>query len=515
MSIRVMETDRQQTLLAHIGEAGKLRAEEVDRIGQLAKQLHDKPILPVVGAGASYDCGMRLARAVARDLFKAYEALSEPDALDPALSPDDLAGIAEAIFLQCGQTRVVQELGIPDPTVWLPAEELRPHFCVYCVLARMVREEFLKEAFGFNYDCGAEAALGAEGFATGDVEAGRLWIDRARVIADAATNTELVKDEFSFTLFKANGCAVRYRELAVVDEPVAAETIIVRTDQINRWKDSGWSRDPFRSRAQNHILLLIGFAAQDPKFSTELREVLEAVYSESPAAEAPRVVAIDHAKHPIEIEALIRAGLNSSPPPDELATRIRTEGSTSTAALLLLLVEMLGIALRDALDHEGVILPEEVDARLALFTMSVPTMRRWSYLFELNDENLIQRANQIAQQGYVPLTHNPAASARSIVARQAVRQRLGRPDSESAEEAAENHGFLVDGRKGVAYMPVGLDHETLVATCRPGPELQMVRAALRNVCPPRIGCILVSGDGSELRGVNLQTGKGVSGEQFE
>jgi len=515
VGIRVMEAGRQQTLLAHIAEAAKLRAEDVERIGQLAEQLHDKPILPVVGAGASYDCGMRLAREVAVDLFKAYKDLSEAGALDPDLSEDDLAGIAEAIYLQHGQTRVVQELGMPDPEVWLSAEQMGAHFCVYCVLARMVREKFLRESFGFNYDCGAEAALGAEGFATGDVEAGKRWIDRARVIADAATNSELVKDEFSFTLFKANGCAVRYRELAVVDEPVAAETIVVRTDQINRWKDSGWSRDPFRSRAQNHILLLIGFAAQDPKFSAELRGVLESVYIEAPAAEAPRVVAIDHAKHPIEIEALIRAGMNGSSPPDGLATRIRTEGSTSTAALLLLLVEMLGLALKDALDHEGVVLPEEVEARLALFTMSAPTMSRWSYLFELNDEDLIQRANQIANRGYVPLTHNPVASARSIVARQAVRHRLGRPEAESAVEAGQNHGFLVSRRYGVAYMPVGIGHDTLVRVCRPGPELERVRAALRDVCPPRLDCILVSGDGSELRGVNLQTGKEVSGEPFE
>lgn len=73
----------------------------------------------------------------------------------------------------------------------------------------------------------------------------------------------------------------------------------------------------------------------------------------------------------------------------------------------------------------------------------------------------------------------------------------------------------MDQRYGVAYMPVGIDHDTLVATCRPGSELETVTAALREVCPPRLGCILVSGDGSELRGVNLQTGREVSGGQFE
>jgi hypothetical protein len=227
------------------------------------------------------------------------------------------------------------------------------------------------------------------------------------------------------------------------------------------------------------------------------------------------VVAIDRAEQALEIDGLIRDGLNGSSPADGVVTRIRTEGSTSTAALSLLLTEMLALAMSDALERQGATLPIEVDARLALLTVSAPAMRRWSYLVESGEGGLIQRANQIARRGYVPLTHNPEVSARSIVARQAVRQRLGGPDTESAAEAARNHGFIVDRRHGVAYMPVGIDQGTLSATCRPGPGLEMVRAALRDVCPPRLGCILVSGDGSELRGVNLQTGKEVSDGQFD
>lgn len=390
MGIRVMEADRQQTLLAHIGEAAKLHGEEIERIGQLAQQLSDKRILPVVGAGASYDCGMRLAKEIADDLFKAYEDMVPPGSVDPDFPRKDLARIADAIYLEDGtQSRVVKELGIPDPTVWLPAEEIGPHFCVYCVLARMVRERILADAFGFNYDCGAEAALRTEGIATGAVKAGQQWIDRARIVADPATNTDFAKDNGSFTLFKANGCAVKYRELAIRDEPKAAETIVVRTEQINSWKESGWSLNQFRGRAEDHVLLLIGFAGEDPKFSVELRGVLKGVYKESPTAEGPRVVAIDSAMHHLEIDGLIRDGLNGSAPPDGVVTRICTEGSTSTAAMSLLLTEMLAIALKDALEGEGATLPTEVDARLALLTMSVPTMRRWSYLFELNDEDLI------------------------------------------------------------------------------------------------------------------------------
>ncbi|MBS1676686.1 MAG: SIR2 family protein [Actinobacteria bacterium] len=516
MSIRVMEVGRQKTLLAHIGEAVKLSAEEVERIGQLAKQLHDKAVLPVVGAGASHDCGVRLAKEIAGDLFEAYKEMLAPETVDPNIPREDLARIADAIYLKDGtQSRVVKELGIPDPTVWLPAEEMGPHFCVYSVLARMVRERILVDAFGFNYDCGAEAALCSEGIATGDVKPGQQWIDRARIVADPATNTDFVMNKGSFTLFKANGCAAKYRELAIRDEPRAAETIVVRTEQINSWKESGWSLNQFRSRAENHILLLIGFAAEDPKFSVELRQVLKGVYKAAPKAEGPRVVAIDRAKQALEIDGLIRDGLNGSPPADGVVTRIRTEGSTSTAALSLLLTEMLALALSDPLEREGATLPSEVDARLALLTVSAPAMRRWSYLVDSGSGSLIQRANQIARRGYVPLTHVPEVSARSIVARRAVRQRLGQPEIESAEEAARDHGFLVDRRYGVAYMPIGIDHDTLTATCRPGSELEMVRSTLSDMCPPRLGCILVSGDGSELRGVNLQTGKEVSDGQFD
>jgi hypothetical protein len=509
--MRVMEEGRQQTLAAHISAAAKLDAAQVNAIERLAAQLHPERLLPVVGAGASFDCGMRLAGEIAEDLHQAYRENPDYEPHDETLGENDLADIAEAIFVRTGsQTRVVTELGLPDRALWRPANAMGEHFCGYCVLARMVQEGFFEEAFSFNYDCGAEAGLNASGFGYGEISAGRHWRDRARIVADAATHSSTTKDSSSFTLYKANGCAVRFRELAEVDEEDAAEGIVVRTEQINSWKDSSWSRTTFQNRVENHVVMLIGFSGQDPKFSVELREVFDRVYAQAPPNGSPRVVAIDQAATPTQIEALIKSGLGGLDPDDDVVTRICTGTSTATAALLVLLAEFLRIELDDALAQEEVTLPTELEARLSTLTISAPTMRRWSYLAAGSDDgDLIQRANVIAEDGYVPLNNKPELTARLIAARSRVRNRLGREGAESSNEALADHGFLADVAHGMAYMPIGIDHDVLVASCRPGPELEKLQVTLRGRYPSRLDCVLVSGDGHDLRGVSLLTGREV------
>jgi hypothetical protein len=384
------------------------------------------------------------------------------------------------------------------------------HFCVYRVLARMVREGFLGEAFGFNYDCGAEAGLSAEGFSYGDIFPGRQWRDRARIVADGATNASTEKDESSFTLFKANGCAVRYRELADGDEKKAAEGIVVRQEQLETWKDKAWGRDNFRALAQDHVLMLVGLSAQDPKFSAELRDVLEKVYTEYDADGLPRVVAIDKDRTATAIEGLIRSGLGGEPAGDGTETAICTEGSTATAALLVLLAELLAIELKGTLSEARVTLPTGLDARLATLTVSLPAMLRWSFLVAApRRDELIQRANLIAGHGYVPLTQDRELSTRLIAARNTVREQLGHSEFESSGEALAHDSFLLDESRGLAYMPVGLEQGALAASFRPGAELDKLRTTLRGRYPSHLECVLVCGDGRELRGVNLATGKEV------
>jgi hypothetical protein len=503
-----MQPERQQTLAAQIAAIARLERKEVEAIRSLAAQLHPERLLPVVGAGASFDCGMRLARDIAIDLHAAYLANPDYSPHNHTLSPEDLAGISEAIYLRAKrQSRVVAELGLPDPELWRAAEEMGEHFCGYCVVARMVREGLLEQAFSFNYDCGAEAALAAEGFVLGEVSAGRHWSDRARVVADAATHVKTTKDRSSFTVYKANGCAVRFREMAGTNEEEAAEEIIVRSAQINSWKESAWSLSTFQSAVEQHVVVLIGFSGQDPKFSVELREVFDRVYSTAPSQGRPRLVSIDQASTPTEIEALIDSGLGGEAPAADVVTRICTGESTATAALLVLMVELLAIELEGELAKAELVLPAELEARVAGLAVSAPTMSRWSYLVSPPEEqDLIQRANVVAEEGYVPLTHHPDLTVRLIAARERLRARLGREGPESPSEALAAHGFLLDAAHGVAYMPVGMEHERLAACLRPGPELEKLKAAVAGRHPSRLDCVLVSGDGGALRGVNLTTG---------
>jgi hypothetical protein len=508
MGVQVMEASRQKQLAEHLAAAQQLPEAELEAIRKLALQLHGQRLLPVVGAGASWDCGVRLAGDIAVVLHTAYLANADFAPHAEGLDEKDLAGIAEAIYLKTNQSRVVREVGIPDPDLWRPAEKLGAHFCVYCVLARMVREGLLKEAFGFNYDCGAEAGLSAEGFAYGDVSAGRHWVDRARIVADAEVASDTKRDESSFTLFKANGCAVRYRELAARDEPKAAEGIVIRREQLEEWRGSTWSRDKFRDRAGDHVLVLIGFSAQDTKFTTQVQQVLDNVYAQSPASGSPRVVAIDIARNAMPIERMIACGLGGAAA-DGAVTKICSEGSTTTAALLVLLAELLAIELEDELQEVGGELSEELDARLATLTISTPTMLRWSYLAAAPQaHDLIQRANQIAAGGYVPHTNDPARSVRLIETRRRLRERLGQVEPESSAEALANYGFTLDGV--FAYMPVGIRIEELEQSCREGTELEALRNTLAEHYPKNVECVLLAGDGDRLEGVNLATGRRIN-----
>lgn len=505
MGVQVMDLSRQQRLVDHIAAAKQLPDTEREAIRKLAQQLHGRRLLPVVGAGASWDCGVRVASEISRDLYAAYLASTDFAEHDPNLDPEDLAEIAEAIYLKTSQSRVVSEVGIPDADVWPSARGLGNHFCVYCVLARMVREGLLNEAFGFNYDCGAEAGLHSEGLASGDAYPGKHWIDRARIVADAQVANDTKKDKSAFTLFKANGCAVRYRELAALDEPMAAEGIVIRREQLEEWKGSLWSRDKFRERAGNHILILVGFSAQDTKFTTQVRQVLDNVYAQGPPGDHPRVVAFDIAPNTTAIESIIKCGLGGGEPGD-CVTRVSTNGSTVSAALLVLLAELLAIELADDLSESAVQLSDEVEARLTTLTISTPTMLRWSYLAAAPQSGaLIQRANQVAAGGYVPHTHDRALSVRLIEARRNLRHRLGRDQPESADEALAEHGFIIDG--AFAYLPVALPIEELERSCREGAPLDALRDAMAEHHPRNLECVLVAGDGTRLEGVNLATGK--------
>jgi hypothetical protein len=181
VTVRPIDLAQVHPLEWHLDQARAMDSERVEEIRTLAAQLSGKPVLPVLGAGASYDCGMRLAREIGEDLYNDYVG-------DPSYEPHqavarDLADVAQAIQNHAGQVAVVRALGLPDPALWPNASDMDEHFCAYRVLARLAREPAFQfdEAMGFNYDCGKEAALLSEGFLlSARTSGGGQWSDHAR-----------------------------------------------------------------------------------------------------------------------------------------------------------------------------------------------------------------------------------------------------------------------------------------------------------------------------------------------
>lgn len=503
-----MDTTQVLPLREHLAKVGSLDAAHVDSVRRLAAQLQELDVLPVLGAGASYDCGMRLASEIGSDLYDDYMADSSFAPHAVALQPN-LGEVAQAIFNKLDQKAVVKAVGLHDQTLWPYAEDISKHFCVYCILARLAREDMIQEAIAFNYDCAAEAGLLGEGFlASTSTTLGRGWPDHATVVADAATHSRLARPG-TFRLFKAHGCAARYREVARTDEDRAADDIIIRKAQLTNWRDDTWARDVLRDRSRNHVLLLIGFSGQDPVIQGELNTLLDEVYSDSPPDGVPRVVAVDYEPGTADLAGLVKTGLGGKSGAPDVVTQVSTKDGTTTATLLLLLTEWLAVRLSDPFAHHGVALPSEVDSRVAAIAISAPIMLRWSYLLSAPAVNqFIQRSNiqQAAERGYVPLTADPDTTARALRDRDELRRRLGKTDPESTEDASADHGFVVSG--GCAFLPVGRSFDELLAGCRPGAQIDLVRQTLGH--PTHLDCVVVSDGDGGLRGINIATGREVA-----
>jgi hypothetical protein len=504
MTVQTIDTSQVLSLQEHLAKAVGLDEEEVRHIRALAAQLAGRSVLPVLGAGASYDCGMRLATQIGVDLYNDYLADASFAPHVSGLSPN-LGEVADAIFAGAGQPAVVRAVGLHDPALWPGTDDVGEHFCAYRVLARLAREELAGEAITFNYDCGHEAGLKAEGFLrSARTELGKEWLDHATVVADAATHVQLQRPG-AFTLFKAHGCAERYRELATADEAAAADTIIIRRLQLTTWRNDAWIRDTFCDRARNHVLVLIGFSGQDPVIYGEMASVLNDVHISASPDGLPRVVVVDHEPDTATLRTLIRSGLGGQDATVGAVSQIGTSSATTTSVMLVLLAEALALKL----GHSGVTVPDDMEPRLAALTLSGPVMLRWSYLLRKPADNqYVQRINlqQAAEHGYVPLTLDPQTTARALQTRSEVRQALGLSEPETTREALEAHGFLVGG--GCAFLPVGLEHEELVSSCRPGGPIDHARRSLRH--PTHLDCILVSDGAGGRRGVNIDTGKEVT-----
>lgn len=122
--------------------------------------------------------------------------------------------------------------------------------------------------------------------------------------------------------------------------------------------------------------MLIGFSGQDPKFSTELSEILAAVYAANPGNGLPRVVAVDLDPSVEAIQELIKTGLDGKGAGTGVATHVCTHGSTATGAMLVLLAELIANRLETEAESQGFEFPKELDPRLASLIVTAPAMLR-------------------------------------------------------------------------------------------------------------------------------------------
>jgi hypothetical protein len=514
MTVQTMSLAQVQSLQQHCKVAAALGDQTLRDLRALAGQLSELMVLPLIGAGGSHDCGMRLASQLGRDLLADWEADPTYQPRPSGLTPD-LGRVSDAIYLGRGnsQQAVLDAIGIPDRSLWPAAAEMGEHFCAYRVLARLAREGLFDHAASLNYDCGGEAGMKAEGFSVNSTTtAGRSWNDHATVVADARAHDSPIQ-RGSFVFVKAHGCAEHYREEIARAPGCGAENeIIIRRVQLLNWRKDLWARDFLRLKVRNHVLLLVGFSGQDPVVYSEIDQVLNDVYSKTPPTGSPRVVVIDHKPDTSELLGLISTGLGGEGPDPDAVTSIATTNGTMTAAMMVLLAEMLALALADPLAAAGVNVPGAVDERLAMLVLAAPVMLRWSYLLRdaEPEQAFIQRINlqQAAERGYVPLRANTETTARAIASRIAVRSALGLSDLESTAEVLSNGGWVISPAQGTAWLPVGVGHEQLLAAAAPSGMLDHARRVLPH--PAGLECVLVSDGLGGRQGISLDTGKEVA-----
>jgi hypothetical protein len=495
--VRTHDDTQQRSELAHFELAAALDDDAIATLRTLAAQFDGEQVVPLLGAGASYDCGMLLASQVARELHTDY--LADPRfSPHPCASVDDLGAIAEAIFAVAGQRTVVDLLGLPDTTLWPTAEHIGAHFCAYRVLARLAREDLFDDAVTLNYDCHYEAGLRKEGWLLAhDVRGGRRFRDHVKVMSDASTAGSTAAT--TLALRKIHGCAQRFRTALAEGATAPEQDIVIRTDQLKDWTGREWAKERLRAIARENVMLMIGFSARDAVIVNELASLLGDVYGARPATGVPRIVAVDYDPATPELVHLVeQIGLNGKPLAVDRVAYVETRAATTTASLLVLLTEMLAHQLAPAFTTTGYSPPTEMGARLGALTLAAPTMLRWAFLLApergLNHPNL----HRAGDDGYVPLRREPLLTARALRQRVELRHRLGLTDHESPAELLRNHGFVVAPGSGFAYLPTGLPDDELHGALRAAGPGGLVS---RSLSTPAIDCVIIG----EHRGFNLET----------
>jgi hypothetical protein len=495
-------------------EAVDLPPEIWDDAAKLALQLGDAAILPLVGAGASCDCGQPVASVVAEDMFSQYEQLAKSRSFtlpsDVEDKKEDLGLVADALYLHGSQRAAVDALTLADQTRWPAEAEFEEHFCGYRVLARLIREGVFSEAISLNYDCGFERGLTDEGFRFEPTTfRGMKWLDHATVLTSARDHARPDR-RGEMVLAKAHGCAATYRrEMAVAaDEETKAnlrEEVIVRRAQLMDWRSDFWARDLFADRVRSHVILLLGVAGQDPVIHIALTRILEEIYkNQASGGQGPRVIAIDRKPRTVALESLVHQGCGCEPPPPGMVVQLQVpEDASLTSVLIAFAVELLA----KRLSALGAKLPPDRAQRVLTAMVDLPASMRWSYRLERRGHGVdfAQRVNLEASggKGYVPVGGMSERAGRSLRVRASLVQSLGLPPQ--AVRGIDGTGFLLHTRRGRAYLPLGVTSDELRSVARVDLE-----AAADELEPPEgVDPVLVAGRPGELFFRSADTGREV------
>lgn len=495
-------------------EAVDLPPETWDYAQKLAEQLGDVAILPLIGAGASCDCGQPVASVVAEDMFAQYEQLAKNAGFS---MPSDVEGgkwdlglVADALYLHDGQKAAVDALSLEDKTSWPAEAEFEEHFCGYRVLARLIREGLFTEAISLNYDCGFERGLTDEGFRFEPTTfRGMKWLDHATVIANGREHAS-PDPRGEMVLAKAHGCAATYRrEMAATTdakkEKKLREEVIVRRAQLMDWRSDFWARDLFADRVRSHVILLLGVSGQDPVIHIALTRILQEIYENQAGGKGPRVIAIDKKPHTVALENLVHQGCGCKEPPPGTVVQLQVPDAASlTSVLIAFAVELLA----KRLDALSVHLPSGRSERVLTAMVDLPASLRWSYRLERRSHgaDFAQRINLEASRGkgYVPVGTMSDRAGRSLKARAALVRDLSLPSP--ALEGIDGTGFLVHARRGRAYLPLGVTRAELESVSR----LDLNAAVKELKSPENVDPVLVAGLPGELFYRSAKSGEAVN-----
>jgi len=498
--------DEHDTMAGVARAAIRVEEERWKELAKLAGELKYKALLPILGAGASYPCHVPLATELGSALVGAVDAgritvstppsdyaewYGDPDADPPKRS--DLGRLADLICLDNPVEVVLDELGLPDRSLWPPGEDLakahesEPHPCAYRILARMARERVIAETVTFNYDCHYEGALLKEGFQpTTRRRSRRQWPQRFDVVADARSNAQLIP-RGEFVLNKVHGCVEtwRRRRAEATDEmgrKAADASIIIRWSQLLDWRGDLWAQDLFRDRARRHVLVLIGFAGADPVIHASLRAVLDEVKADADDSEA-RVRVIDLRPDTLALRLLVDAGRGAEA--HNLVEQISLAGSGLPETLLIILAELIKLSLGEEATARGrtAAIPDDPRDALLQLTVAAPPMMRWTAALLQSTESVVTGTAEAIDENrddlYVPLTADPGRTLQLLQTERRLAAKLG--VSLQVDDPLLGMGFHRRIRDPRVFVPTGLAPEELKAVAADG----TLRDLSRRLATPR------------------------------